>query len=481
VRKPFRSSAKATDTVAVRLPPLPGGRGVAAPSQAVAAPAQPVYNPPSIASGSSEEGMELRARPGRLSGTVAVPASKSHTIRGLIIGTLASGRSVLRAPLRSNDTESCIRACRALGARISTEEGDCWLIEGTGARPQAAAEPVDVGNSGTTLFLAMTAAALADGTTEFTGDEQTRRRPAGPLLDALRALGATAYSVRGNGRAPLVVGGGLKGGKVRIECPTSQYLSSLLIGCPLARGETVIEVPLLNERPYVEMTLSWIERLGIRCERTEDFGLFRIPGGQSYAPFDRTVPADFSSATFFLVAAAVTGSRLFLAGLDMEDVQGDRAVVGMLEQMGCGVTVEQDGIWIEGPDRLHGGSFDLNATPDALPAMAVAGCVAEGETRLLNVPQARAKETDRLAVMATELRKLGARVEELPDGLVIQGGELRGTRVEGHGDHRVVMSLAVAGLVASGETVVSTAEAIAITFPNFAELMRGVGADVSLE
>jgi len=416
--------------------------------------------------------MDLIVEPGGLAGTVPVPGSKSHTIRGLIIGMLAGGVSRLARPLRSSDTESCMHTVEALGARVAAAADDGeWRITGTGGRPQACDEIVDVGNSGTTLFLAMTAAALADGCTEFTGDEQIRARSAQPLIAALRSLGATAYSVRGTGCAPLVVGGGLDGGRVRIECPTSQYLSSLLIGCPLAGDRTTIEVPLLNERPYARMTLGWLDEMGIRYEAAPDMSRFELPGGQEYPAFNKDVPADFSSATFFLVAAAVTGSRLFLGGLDMADTQGDKAVVEMLKEMGCTVSVERGGLSIEGPDELRGGTFDLNATPDALPGMAVAGCLARGETRLTNVPQARIKETDRIATMAQELGRMGAEVTELPDGMVLRHSRLRGAEVEGHGDHRVVMALAVAALAAEGPTT---------TFPNFVELVRLAGAEMAM-
>ncbi len=187
-----------------------------------------------------------------------------------------------------------------------------------------------------------------------------------------------------------------------------------------------------------------------------------------------------SSATFFLVAAALTGSQVLLRGLDMNDTQGDRAVVGMLEEMGCQVRADSDGVRIRGPEHLRGATFDLNATPDALPAMAVAGAAAEGQTRLINVPQARIKETDRIRVMAQELAKLSIRTTELSDGLIVEGGRLRGAAADGHGDHRVVMALAVAGLAAEGETTVAGAEAAAITFPDFAPLMQQLGGDVSL-
>ena len=162
----------------------------------------------------------------------------------------------------------------------------------------------------------------------------------------------------------------------------------------------------------------------------------------------------------------------------MQDTQGDRAVVDMVQAMGCTVETGPDGIAVQGPDELQGGTFDLNATPDAVPVMAVAGCLASGETRLVNVPQARIKETDRLAVMAQELAKMGADVEEMPDGLILRHSKLRGAELNGHGDHRVVMALAVAGLAAEGTTTISTAEAASVTFPNFADLVRNVGADV---
>lgn len=420
--------------------------------------------------------MKFQVEKSRLSGEVTIPASKSHTIRGLMLGTLADGTSTLVQPLLSSDTMSCIKACRAMGARVDDTLAERWLVEGVGGHPEGRGRVVDVGNSGTTLFLAMTAAALGDTPLEFTGDEQLRRRSAGPLLRVLGEMGAEAYSKGREGCPPLVVRGPIRGGAISIECPTSQYLSGLLIGCPPAEGDTEITVPLLNEKPYVEMTCAWLRELGADFEADHDLQHFTIPGRQSYPAFEKAIPADFSSAAFFLVAAAVTGSELFLGGLDMEDSQGDKAVVGMLESMGCEVSAEGDGVRIKGPDRLRGARFDLNATPDALPAMAVAGALAEGETALMNVPQARQKETDRISVMAGELEKMGAGVEELADGLVVTGGDIQGAVVDGWGDHRVVMALATAGLAAHGTTVVTAAEAASITFPRFAELMRAAGA-----
>ncbi|MFA6450979.1 MAG: 3-phosphoshikimate 1-carboxyvinyltransferase, partial [bacterium] len=267
------------------------------------------------------------------------------------------------------------------------------------------------------------------------------------------------------------------GGKTTLHAPTSQFLTSLLMSSPLAEDDTEIETLELNEKPYVDMTLWWLAKLGVRCEH-EGYDRFFIPGGQRIPSFQQRIPGDFSSATFFAAAAAVTGSRLLLQGLDMSDTQGDKAVFEVLKAMGAKVEVSDAGIAVCGGGPLTGGEFDLNATPDALPALAVAACAADGETRLVNVPQARLKETDRIAVMRRELSKMGADISELPDGLIIRGGPLKGAKVEGHKDHRVVMALAVAGLIADGETEISEAESVAITFPNFADLMLRCGATI---
>jgi len=421
--------------------------------------------------------MYLTSSYATLHGAVRIPASKSHTIRALLIASLADGESELLNPLDSGDTASCCHVCTALGARIDRLLG-AWRVRGTGGALNIPANPVDVGNSGTTLYLALATAALADQPITFTGDYQIQRRPATPLLDALNALGARAVSARSNGCAPITVCGPLRGGAVSLPCPTSQYLSSLLLNCPLARGITDITVPLLNERPYVEMTLDWLARQGVQLDN-DDCRRFRIPGGQRYHAFSRDIPADFSSATFFLVAAAITNSEVELLGLDMNDTQGDKAVVSMLQSMGAHIETAPDRIYVRG-GSLHGTTLDLNATPDALPAMAVAACCAEGTTHIVNVAQARIKETDRIAVMTKELRALGAHIEELPDGMIVRPSRLHGGTVHGHDDHRVVMALAVAGLRAAAPVTIEGAEAIAVTFPSFVALMQHLGAHLTL-
>jgi 3-phosphoshikimate 1-carboxyvinyltransferase len=355
-----------------------------------------------------------------------------------------------------------------------------------GAKPR---KLLDVGNSGTTLFLALAAAALGREPVVFTGDEQIARRGAGPLLEALRGLGITVDSAS-NGCVPITVQGPWKGGRVSLSCPTSQYLSALLLAAPLAPAGTVteIEVPLLNEKPYIDLTLSYLRAQEVPWEGKADYSYFRIPGGASYAPVNGPVAGDFSSAAFPGCAAAICGlppvvppatpsigGPVVLLGLDPQDPQGDKAIFDMLAHMGCDVAWDRQGdewrLTVSRAGPLKGGTFDLNATPDLLPAAAALGACAHGETVLVNAAHARIKETDRIAVMAEELRKLGADITERPDGLVIRGGALRGGAVDGRGDHRVVMALAVAALGASGPVEIAGAESAAVTYPAFPELL----------
>jgi len=418
--------------------------------------------------------MKIVVERSRLQGSIDIPASKSHTIRAVIIASLADGTSHIRNPLDSGDTRSAVNGCRALGAVIET--GEQWVVQGVGGRPRLTMPRIDLGNSGTSLRLLVSAAALQDREAMFDGDGSLRTRPLQPLLDAINNLGGSARSLEGNGCCPVRVRGRMRGGRTDVSGVTSQFLSSLLISAPLLEGDTEIHVAALNEKPYVEITLSWLAEQNVRYERS-GWESFFIKGGQRYHSFDKPVPGDFSSAAFPLCAAAVTSSRLLLKGLSMSDSQGDKQVLGMLAAMGASLEVTAEGILVS-PGELSGAELDLNSTPDALPALAVVGCCARGRTVLKNVPQARIKETDRIRVMATELAKMGASIEELEDGLIIRQSGLTGARVHGYHDHRVVMALSLAGMAAEGETEIDTAESIDVTFPGYVEKMRGLGARI---
>lgn len=421
--------------------------------------------------------MLLKVRKSVTQGAVSVPGSKSHTIRALFIASLAGGLSTIRNPLLSGDAFSGLEICKSFGARFETTE-DSFIVNGFGSSPAVPENIVDVGNSGTSLRFAMMTAGLVDGITVFTGDEQIRRRPLGSLISAMNQLGGQVYSTRGNDMAPVVVKGRLGGGRARLDAVTSQYLSSILINAPLLDNDTEITVTRLNEIPYVEMTMWWLNNQGIEYSN-DSFKTVYIKGGQRYKPFDINIPGDFSSATFFMVLASISGGEFLLKNLDMTDPQGDKRVLDYLKEMGASVRHTGDGIVIKG-NGLRGIEIDMNSTPDALPAMAVAGCFAEGETRLVNVPQARLKETDRISVMCSELKKMGADIEELPDGLVIRRSTMKGCTVSGHNDHRIVMALAVAGMNIEGETLIETAEAMNVTFPAFPQLVKECGGDIAI-
>jgi len=442
--------------------------------------------------------MRVRINPHRFSGEIKIPASKSHTVRQLLIASLADGVSEIQYPLDSLDARSCVSACEALGAQITEyravdpcpnpqdEKGEKligWKVRGNGNFSGKVRSPIDVGNSGTTLYLALAVAGLQGEPVEFTGDEQIKKRSAAPLLEALAGLGVQSCS--NNGCAPITVKGPWKGGKVSLPCPTSQYLSALLIASPLAPAGVVteIEVPLLNEKPYIEMTLSYLKAHGVLFEAAQDFSRFVIPGGSSWKAFSRSVPGDFSSAAFPAAAAAISGGPVTLLGLEPEDTQGDKFFFEILSSMGCDIQWRggENGrsLTISRDSPLRGGTFDLNATPDLLPAAAAVAAYAEGDTALVNVAHARIKETDRIAIMVQELTKLGINCTELPDGLIIHGkGALSPPEkypvIDGHGDHRIVMAFAAAALGSKVPVEITDAQSAAVTYPGFLSLLDAV-------
>jgi 3-phosphoshikimate 1-carboxyvinyltransferase len=429
--------------------------------------------------------------PHRFGGVLRAPASKSHTIRALLLAAAGEGVSTLDYPLDSLDTRSCIAACRVFGAEIEeVSEGGTLRKLVVAGKPQRRKTPekqppktIDVGNSGTTLFFGLAFAALGDVPVTFTGDEQIAERSAAPLLDALSALGARVTSR--SGHIPITIHGPLHGGNITLPCPTSQYLSALLLALPLCPPQVTVKItiPLLNELPYIKMTLAYLKKYlvndtaggqekgilvadGVWVPAEAEWAVpaeITIRGGGRYLPVNAGITGDFSSAAFPACAGVVSGGEVTLTGLDFDDEQGDKRFFDLLAKAG------------KGPPPLSPlGEIDLNATPDLLPIAAVLACYCAGETRLVNVAHARIKETDRIAVMREELSKLGADITELPDGLVIRGGKkLRGGFVDGHGDHRVVMALAVAALGAEGPVTIAGTEAAGVTYPGFLPLLQG--------
>lgn len=412
-----------------------------------------------------------------LNGRIAVPGSKSHTIRAVIAALLGEKVCEIHAPLYSADTRSALAAARILGAKVE-ESRELWCITGCGKNFTIPDSPVDLGNSGTTMRIITAAAALGSSTITFDGDESLRSRIMQGELDALSALGAECQSR--NGSAPLSVCGPLTGGSAKVDGTTSQYLTALLMACPLAEGDSVLKLDFLNEADYVRITLDWLKRCGITVNISGDLLYCKIPGNQHYGSFNRVIPADFSTAAFPLGAGVLAGEEVRIANLDFDDLQGDKRVFDYVRRMNGDIS-EVNGEIVVRKSRLTGNRFDLNATPDALPLMAVLGCYADGVTELVNVPQARFKECDRIACMTRELRKMGAEITELTDGLIIKGGRLHGSmELESYGDHRIAMALTVAAFSANGASCIKDAGCCEVTYPEFLADFRALGAGITV-
>ena len=429
--------------------------------------------------------MDIKVSKSKIQGEIIIPGSKSHTIRAIAAALIAEGVSTIRNPLVADDTMSCLHAAQKLGAEVTktVKNGvETWRIKGTGGSlVNKTDEVIDLGNSGTSLRILVGLAATSDLKTRFDGDDSLRTRPVGPLLQALKKLGVEIEASEG-GRCPLSIRGPILGGETTIDGKSSQYVSSLLFATPLAKNDTEINVVNLNEKPYLEMTMDWLDFLNIEYKANADLSQFIIKGDQRYNAFERAIPSDFSSATFALAAAAVTGNNLKICGLDFSDKQGDKKVFDYLELMGMEVERYSDYTLVHRKHGLHGDiEIDLNDTPDALPAMAAVSCYAKGKTILANVPHARIKETDRLSAMTTELKKLGADITELKDGLMIEGDQpLKGTTLDGYNDHRIIMALTIAGMGASGETIIENAGAVSVTYPSFIKDFQKIGAKIKI-
>lgn len=427
--------------------------------------------------------MKIKTKKSSLKGRAVIPGSKSHTIRGVLLGTVASGKTILHYPLTSLDCRSSLAVARAFGAEV-TETEDTWVIEGTGGRLRVPDNCVDCGNSGSTTYFTASMAALADGYTVVTGDEQIRRRPIQTILDQICRLGGEAWTTRpGVDACPIVVHGRMKGGRAVYNKSLSQFVSSILLVAPLLESDTEIinENPL--EKPYLQITLDWISRFGGRVEEwKDDYSYFKIKGGQSYRGGEFYIPADWSAVAFPLVAGVVTPSEIEIAGVDFSDSQGDKAVVDVLVRMGADIKKDVAGhrLVVHGGKPLKGGvEIDLTDIPDSLPALAVAAAYADEDTTFTGLSHIRMKETDRVAVMEQELKKAGACLETGADYMIVRGGHrLTGAAVESHDDHRVAMALAVCGLYAEGEMVVNDSQCAAVSFPGFVPMMKRLGADM---
>ncbi|MEF8787191.1 MAG: 3-phosphoshikimate 1-carboxyvinyltransferase [Haloarculaceae archaeon] len=417
-----------------------------------------------------------------VSGEAQAPPSKSYTHRAILAAGYADGATVYD-PLVSADTRATARAVEAFGGSVTRDEdAGTMQIDGFGGTPDVPDDVIDCANSGTTMRLVTAAAGLADGLTVLTGDDSLRSRPQGALLRALDQLGARAESTRNNGQAPLVVGGPIVGGTAAIPGDvSSQFITALLMAG--ANTDAGIDIALeteLKSAPYVDITLEVMDAFGVQARQTKRG--FSVAGHQTYDAGDGyNVPGDFSSMSYLLAAGALASDDSVTITSAYPSAQGDQAIVDILEAMGASVDWDRDvGEITVQNSTLEGIEVGVEDTPDLLPTIAVLGAAADGTTRITNAEHVRYKETDRVSAMAEALTKMGASVEEEQETLTVHGGDsrLEGTTVDGRADHRIIMSLAVAGLVAEGTTTIRGIEHVDVSFPDFFDVISGLGASV---
>jgi 3-phosphoshikimate 1-carboxyvinyltransferase len=416
----------------------------------------------------------IEIKPGHVKNTtVCVPGSKSYTHRMLIAAALADGACEVRNPLHSEDTLITRRCLSEMGVSIE-EARDHLRIQGTSGRLRSPENPVDLGNSGTSMRLMAAVAALGQGVCVLTGSQRMQQRPIQDLLVGLNQMGVGARSVNADGCPPIeVTGGGLKGGSVTIDCRiSSQYLSALLLIAPFAKETVTITVSGgLVSRPYVDMTIAVMEEFGIAVDRN-GYERFVVTGGQAYRAGDHAVEPDCSQAGYFWAAAAISGAGVTVAGTSKTSLQGDVRFAECLAAMGCRVAEHGDGIEVSG-GPLTGVIVDMADMPDMVPTLAVVAAFAHGATVIENVAHLRAKESDRLGAVAAELMKMGIEADCTDSGLRIVGGHPQGAAIDTYDDHRIAMSFALAGLKVPGIKI-KDETCVKKSFPNFWEVFKSL-------
>lgn len=420
---------------------------------------------------------------GPLAGSVRVPGSKSITNRVLLLAALADGESVLEGGLESDDTIVMRRALAALGIRVE-DEGPRWRVGGRGGRFEIPDHPLDCGNSGTTARFLTAALTLAPGPVVVDGNARMRERPISDLVAALRALGA-GIEFEGRSECPPVriLGGGLPGGPAVIDGRrSSQYVSAVLQAAPYAARDVELSFVdgVVVSRPYIDLTLDVMRQFGARAEwrgAGRDERIW-VEAGRRYVAAHHTIEPDASSAAYPFCAAAIAGGRVTVSGVPGDSLQADFKILGLLERMGCRIERDGDRVTVVGPARAEGaaaapilralGEIDMNDFPDAVLAYAVVCLFADGPTTIRNVANLRIKETDRLAALETELRKLGAGAETGPDWLRIEPRPLHGAEIATYDDHRMAMAFALAGLRVPGVVILDPG-CVSKTWPGYFE------------
>jgi len=417
--------------------------------------------------------MNCKIEESKLNGRIVCPSNKSYTHRAIFLAALSDGKSIVKKILRSNDTLATISACRGFGIEVEEVE-DKVTINNT-INSTVKNSMINAENSGTTIRIAIAVAALSGGNTTLTGDESLRKRPMQPILDSLETMGVKTES--NNGKPPIRINGKIEGKEINIKGDiSSQFISALLIIAPrLPEGLTIIVEGELVSKPYVDLTIAIMKKFGVEVHTEERYKKYQITH-QIYKPTTFSIPSDFSNLALLLAANVLLGDGLKIE-INLGDMpQGDEAIVDILEKLGVNVTLEEDIITTKSPILLKGGKFDLSNTPDLLPAIAILALKSEKPIELFNVKHARYKETDRIAIMSRELKKIGLDVKEQDDGMILKRtNEIRSAELNSENDHRLFMAFSIAGMFV-GDCTVSDPDAVKVSYPEFISDMKNVGA-----
>ena len=419
--------------------------------------------------------MTCKIEKSQLNGEIVCPSSKSYTHRAIFLAALSDGKSIVKEALYSADTRATIDACKTFGVDVH-ESGDIISIDNS-INLEGEGGIIDVVNSGTTIRIATAIAAISPNKTILSGDSSIKKRPMRPLLDSLESLGAKCIS--DDGKPPITVSGTIKGGEVEIIGDvSSQFISALLIIAPrLQNGlELNIEGNIVS-KPYIDSTIASMEKFGVEVETIEKYKKYKIEH-QTYKPTEFSVPSDFSNLALLLSATVLIGNDVSIK-ISMGDLpQGDELFIDILEKMGVIVTLQNNIISLKTPAKLDGGKFDLGNTPDLLPPLAILVLKSQNPIWIYNVAHARFKETDRIKIIAREIKKIGVRVEEKDDGIILYPPEnITSAQLDSENDHRLFMAFCICGLYIGG-CEVTNPESIEVSYPNFISDLSKIGGNI---
>ena len=422
--------------------------------------------------------MNCRVEKSKVSGHITCPANKSYSHRAIFLASLAGNNSKIDNVLFSADTVATIEACRNFGAEI--EEFNTSVIVKKPIKIDKIVPEIDAKNSGTTIRIASGIASLFTKEITLTGDTSLQKRPMQPLLDALESMGAKCTST--NGMPPIKITGKMLGGDVSITGNiSSQFISALLICAPLTeKGISLTIEGNLVSKPYLDATITTMRNFGVTVQTLIPYKKYSI-APQVYRPSTFTVPMDFSSLALLLSASVLVGENVVIHGKMGNLPQGDEVFIDILEQLGVNVSIKKDQITIQSPEKLRGGQFDLSNSPDLLPPLAILALKTINPIEIINVKHARLKETDRISILARELVKIGIRVQENEDGLILESPkEVKAATLNSENDHRLFMAFCISGMYV-GNCIVTDHESVAVSYPDFINEMNKLGAKILIQ